>query len=169
MAVIKNEDATTTVVQKLKPVFDVASLQQRQQPTSAAPKLTPRQHLVEYIKQLFDITSLTPLLERQINKYVTENGISYQEIEACLRLAGKKSVWNLRYGIGCVPNLIVKVRQQEAQQKAEEKRREDAAEELKKHNKLVFKIDMIQFPTRSKQKYSLDGDGDGDGDGDEVK
>lgn len=146
---------------KRKPVFNAASLQDNllTAPTSCSilANPTPRDNVIALIKQLFGIEELTPQLTKQLNNYVL-SGATYEEIEECLRLADKEGgKWSLRYGIACVANFLGKVRQQALIDAQDKLRKQLQAEELSKHNKLIFQIGMVDFSRRNKTpKYSLD-------------
>lgn len=146
---------------KRKPVFNAASLQDNllTAPTSCSilANPNPRDNVIALIKQLFGIDELTPQLTKQLNNYVL-SGATYEEIEECLRLADKEGgKWSLRYGIACVANFLGKVRQQALLDAQETVRKQLQAEELSKHNKLIFQIGRIDSSRRSKMpKYSLD-------------
>lgn len=149
---------------KMKPVFNAASLQDNNNNLLTAPTScsvlanpTPRDNVIALIKQLFGIDELTPQLTKQLNNYVL-SGATYEEIEECLRLADKEGgKWSLRYGIACVANFLGKVRQQALLDAQETVRKQLQAEELSKHNKLIFQIGRVDFSRRSKTpKYSLD-------------
>ena len=150
---------------KRKPVFNAASLQDNNNlltaPTSCSilANPTPRDNVIALIKQLFGIEELTPQLINQLNNYIVK-GATYEEIEECLLLANKDGgKWSLRYGIACVENFLGKVRQQALLDAQDKVRKQLQAEELSKHNKLIFQIGRIDSPRRGQvPKYSLDYD-----------
>ena len=152
---------------KRKPVFNAASLQDNllTAPTSCSilSNPTPRDNVIALIKQLFGIEELTPQLINQLNNYIVK-GATYEEIEQCLLLANKDGgKWSLRYGIACVENFLGKVRQQALLDAQETVRKQLQAEELSKHNKLIFQIGRVDFPRRGQMpKYSLDYDPEAD-------
>lgn len=152
---------------KRKPVFNAASLQDNllTAPTSCSilANPTPRDNVIALIKQLFGIDELTPQLINQLNNYIVK-GATYEEIEQCLLLANKDGgKWSLRYGIACVENFLGKVRQQALIDAQETVRKQLQAEELSKHNKLIFQIGRVDFPRRGQvPKYSLDYDPEAD-------
>lgn len=154
---------------KRKPVFNSASLQDNDNlltaPTSCSilANPTPRDNVIALIKQLFGIEELTPQLINQLNNYIVK-GATYEEIEECLLLANKDGgKWSLRYGIACVENFLGKVRQQALLDAQDKVRKQLQAEELSKHNKLIFQIGRIDSPRRGQvPKYSLDYDPEAD-------
>lgn len=155
---------------KRKPVFNAASLQDSNNNLLTAPTScsilanpTPRDNVIALIKQLFGIEELTPQLINQLNNYIVK-GATYEEIEECLRLADKEGgKWSLRYGIACVANFLGKVRQQALLDAQDKVRKQLQAEELSKHNKLIFQIGRVDFPRRGQvPKYSLDYDPEAD-------
>lgn len=154
---------------KRKPVFNAASLQDNNNlltaPTSCSilANPTPRDNVITLIKQLFGIEELTPQLINQLNNYIVK-GATYEEIEECLLLANKDGgKWSLRYGIACVENFLGKVRQQALIDAQETVRKQLQAEELSKHNKLIFQIGRVGSPRRGQvPKYSLDYDPEAD-------
>ena len=154
---------------KRKPVFNAASLQDNNNlltaPTSCSILANPtlRDNVIALIKQLFGIDELTPQLINQLNNYIVK-GATYEEIEECLLLANKDGgKWSLRYGIACVENFLGKVRQQALLDAQETVRKQLQAEELSKHNKLIFQIGRIDSPRRGQvPKYSLDYDPEAD-------
>lgn len=155
---------------KMKPVFNAASLQDSNNNLLTAPTScsilanpTPRDNVIALIKQLFGIEELTPQLTNQLNNYIVK-GATYEEIEQCLLLANKDGgKWSLRYGIACVENFLGKVRQQALLDAQDKVRKQLQAEELSKHNKLIFQIGRVDFPRRGQvPKYSLDYDPEAD-------
>jgi len=156
---------------KRKPVFSAASLQQAPTSCSILANPDPRDKTVALIKQLFGIEELTPLLMKQLNNFVS-SGITYEEIEECLRLANKEGgKWSLRYGIACVSSFLGKVRKQALIDAQENLRKQLQAIELGNHKKRIFQIGRIDFTKRGQvPKYSLDYDPEADDQkGDKIK
>jgi hypothetical protein len=67
-----------------------------------------RPELEQIIKDQLNIENITPLINRQIGKYVTGLGFTYKEIAQALVFYSEvdKGVFDPKYGIGIVPYVM---------------------------------------------------------------
>ena len=67
-----------------------------------------KEELNKLICELYSIPKITPLIRKQINKFVLELGLSYKEIAQALYFFIKveKKEPELKYGIGIVPHTL---------------------------------------------------------------
>jgi hypothetical protein len=90
-----------------------------------------RKDLEEVIFKEFEINSLTPLINSQIGKLITERGYSYKEIAQALVFFTQvdNGKYDPKYGIGIIPFIMDR-----AKAFFEQKRREKE-KAIKKHTK----------------------------------
>lgn len=96
-----------------------------------------RKDLEQLICELYDIEKLTPLMTRQITKFVTELGLNYKDIARALvyfvEVDGGKI--DLKFGIGIVPYTVDAARKYyEALKKQEQQQKEDLQKQLNEPN-----------------------------------
>lgn len=67
-----------------------------------------KEELNKLICELYSIPKITPLIRKQINKFVLELGLSYKEIAQALYffIEVEKREPELKYGIGIVPHTL---------------------------------------------------------------
>ena len=129
-----------------------------------------RSDLEEVICEVMGITSITPMITKQINRYILEYNMSFKEIARCV-------VWyvdvfggtlNTVYGIGIVPN----VREQAAAyfKKLELDQQQQSIEAKKvveyQDNNIIFNIKQLKHNKRSTKKLNVADINIGDGDND---
>ena len=129
-----------------------------------------RSDLEEVICEVMGITSITPMITKQINRYILEYNMSFKEIARCV-------VWyvdvfggtlNTVYGIGIVPN----VREQAAAyfKKLELDQQQQSIEAKKvveyQDNNIIFNIKQLKHNKRSPKQLNVADINIGDADND---
>ena len=118
-----------------------------------------RSDLEEVICEVMGITSITPMITKQINRYILEYNMSFKEIARCV-------VWyvdvfggtlNTVYGIGIVPN----VREQAAAyfKKLELDQQQQSIEAKKvveyQDNNIIFNIKQLKHNKRNPKQLNI--------------
>ena len=118
-----------------------------------------RSDLEEVICEVMGITSITPMITKQINRYILEYNMSFKEIARCV-------VWyvdvfggtlNTVYGIGIVPN----VREQAAAyfKKLELDQQQQSIEAKKvveyQDNNIIFNIKQLKHNKRNPKQLNV--------------
>ena len=129
-----------------------------------------RSDLEEVICEVMGITSITPMITKQINRYILEYNMSFKEIARCI-------VWyvdvfggtlNTVYGIGIVPN----VREQAAAyfKKLELDQQQQSIEAKKvveyQDNNIIFNIKQLKHNKRNPKQLNIADIDIGDADND---
>lgn len=129
-----------------------------------------RSDLEEVICEVMGITSITPMITKQINRYILEYNMSFKEIARCV-------VWyvdvfggtlNTVYGIGIVPN----VREQAAAyfKKLELDQQQQSIEAKKvveyQDNNIIFNIKQLKHNKRDPKQLNIADIDIGDADND---
>ena len=129
-----------------------------------------RSDLEEVICEVMGITSITPMITKQINRYILEYNMSFKEIARCV-------VWyvdvfggtlNTVYGIGIVPN----VREQAAAyfKKLELDQQQQSSEAKKvveyQDNNIIFNIKQLKHNKRNPKQLNIADIDIGDADND---
>ena len=129
-----------------------------------------RSDLEEVICEVMGITSITPMITKQINRYILEYNMSFKEIARCV-------VWyvdvfggtlNTVYGIGIVPN----VREQAAAyfKKLELDQQQQSIEAKKvveyQDNNIIFNIKQLKHNKRNPKQLNIADIDIGDADND---
>ena len=129
-----------------------------------------RSDLEEVICEVMGITSITPMITKQINRYILEYNMSFKEIARCV-------VWyvdvfggtlNTVYGIGIVPN----VREQAAAyfKKLELDQQQQSIEAKKvveyQDNNIIFNIKQLKHNERNPKQLNIADIDIGDADND---
>ena len=129
-----------------------------------------RSDLEEVICEVMGITSITPMITKQINRYILEYNMSFKEIARCV-------VWyvdvfggtlNTVYGIGIVPN----VREQAAAyfKKLELDQQQQSIEAKKvveyQDNNIIFNIKQLKHNKRNPKQLNIADINIGDADND---
>jgi hypothetical protein len=110
-----------------------------------------REDLEKIIKEQLNIPTISPLINRQIGKYVTGLGYSYKEIAQALvfYLEVDNGVFDPKYGIGIVPYVIDRSRAF-----FEQKRREKE-EQIKSLINKGNQVDIILKPEKLQEKKKI--------------
>ena len=93
--------------------------------------------LEKLLLEIFEINELTPIIKRQINRFVLEDGMSWLEIARCVswQMDNNNGKYNAAYGIAFVPNVRAQAKRyfEELARKKEEQEKE--AKNMSKWNR----------------------------------
>lgn len=110
-----------------------------------------RADLEKIVLEQFNLTKMTPLLNTQIGKFITERGYSYKEIAQALVFFVEvdKGEIDVKFGLGIVPHVMDR-----AKAFFEQKRREKQ-KQLESLKNVNNEIDIILQPQKLKNKRTI--------------
>ena len=116
--------------------------------------------LLDLIKEVMGIQTITPMIKKQINRFILEDDMTFKEIARCI-------VWyvevqggelNTIYGLGIIPN----IREQAGQyfQKLELDQQKQLAEAQKiveyQDNNIIFNIKSLKHKKRQPKQFNIE-------------
>jgi len=115
--------------------------------------------LYELIKDLFHITAIPPMIQKQVNNYILDYNMSFKEIARCLVywVEVRHEKMDIKYGIGIVPNIredAAKYFQKLELQKAAQQKEAEKAVELENNN-IIFNIKSVKSQKRKPTQLDL--------------
>lgn len=115
-----------------------------------------RKQLEEIIRELFNISTISSLINTQITKLVTTHGYSYLDIARalCYFVEKKQGKLDLKYGIGIVPHIMKESDAYYSRLKSEKEKQQKQIQEIKKENKkqkVIFITKTKETPIKKKQ------------------
>lgn len=110
-----------------------------------------RADLEKIILEQFNISKLTPLLNTQIGKFITERGYSYKEIAQALVFFVEidKGVLDTKFGLGIVPHVMDRAKAFFEQKRREKQQQLDSLKNVKNES------DIILQPQKLKNKRKI--------------
>ena len=102
--------------------------------------------LREMICDTLGIEETTPIIEKQIHKYVSELGLSYKEIAQALvfYIEIDKGDYDPKYGIGIVPMVVDRARIFFKRKREEQKRQIESVKEANKEPDIILNVTKIR-------------------------
>ena len=118
-----------------------------------------RNELETLIKEVMGIKSITPMINKQINRFVLEYKMSFKDIARCIvwytEVAGGTLV--PMYGLGILPN--IKESADEYFRKLEEEQKKKAEEAQKvvqyQDNNIIFNIGKLSHSKRKPKQFDI--------------
>lgn len=117
--------------------------------------------LEKLLLEIFEINELTPIIKRQINRFVLEDGMSWLEIARCVswQMDNNNGKYNAAYGIAFVPNVRAQAKRyfEELARKKEEQEKEAKNIVDKDNNrKIIIKAKNMSKWNRQKKPKLID-------------
>ena len=117
-----------------------------------------RQDLEELIKDVFQIKEVTPLIKKQINRFVLENNMSFKEIARCIvwydEVAKKK--FEIMYGIGIIPNVREEAEKYFKKLELDQLAQQKTAEKIVEYQDNIIKFNIKSLSHSKRQPRQLD-------------
>lgn len=119
-----------------------------------------REDLYELICEVTGLNSVTPVIERQVFKYITELKMTYKEIARCIvwyvEVEGKKFDKSY-YGIGVVPNIREQANKyfEKLKKDQEEKQRQAEEAAASSGNNIIFNISSLEHKRRKPKSFDI--------------
>lgn len=116
-----------------------------------------KQELNESIKKTLNIPRITTQITRQVNKFVVELGLDYQDIAQALTFYFEieKNVFDEKYGIGIVPHVVDKAKSYYQREIKKRKQQLQSVIDASKQPDIILKVDRIK-PKKKRPKINLD-------------
>ena len=111
-----------------------------------------KKELREILADTLAIPETTPLIERQINKFVSELGLSYKEIAQALvfYMEVEEGNYDPKYGIGIVPHVMDRAREYFRKKREERDRMLKSVEEANKQPDIILEVTKV----RKRRKFN---------------
>ena len=118
-----------------------------------------RPDLEKMICEVMGITSITPMISRQINKYILDYDMSFKEIARCV-------VWYVEvfggeltpvYGLGIIPNIREKAAAYFKQLELDQQKQAIEAKKIVEYqdNNIIFNIKSLKHNIRKPKQLDL--------------
>lgn len=126
--------------------------------SSKAPGSYSYQDLCEYICEVFQISKITPQMERQISDLILNYDLNYKDIARCINWeveVAHEGV-KIQYGIAFCKNVkepALKFFKKLAEKKREQE--EQAKKFVESSNNIIFKIDSIKHEKRKPKSFDV--------------
>ena len=116
-----------------------------------------KQELREILCDTLGIEKITTMIEKQINKYVLELGLSYKQIAQALvfYMEVDNGNYDPKYGIGIVPHITERADAYFEKKRKELKKQIDSVEEANKQPDIILKVTKIR-KRRKLSKINID-------------
>ena len=120
--------------------------------------------LYQLIKDVTHCSTISSTIQKQITKFVIEQGMSFKEIARCIvwcdevGMKNKTDKWNPIYGIGCIGNVREQANQYFAELAKREAERQRIAQEAKiiAQSNIIFNIKQTKKPRRSPKHFNIE-------------
>lgn len=136
--------------------------------TSVSSQLYSRRQLEDLIKDVMKLKEITPLIKKQINRFILENNMTFKEIARCIvwytEVAQK--TFEPMYGIGMVINVREEAEKYFKKLELDQLRQQEQAKKFIEYqdNNIKFNIKSIKHPKRQPKQLDLNDIDFGQGD-----
>lgn len=114
--------------------------------------------LQQLIKDVMGIQTITPMISKQINKFVLDYNMTYKEIARCIVWYTEvaKQTLDPLYGIGMIPNVREQTAAYFKQLELDQQRQQKEAEKVVQYqdNNIIFNIKSLKH--KKKQPKQID-------------
>ena len=116
-----------------------------------------KQELREILCDTLGIKQTTPIIERQINRFVSELGLSYKKIAQALvfYMEVDKGDYDPKYGIGIVPYIYERADAFFEKKRKDIEKQKESVEEANKQPDIILKVTKIR-KRRKLSKIDID-------------
>ena len=114
--------------------------------------------LLEIIREVMGIETITPMITRQINKFVLQDDMSFKEIARCIvyYVEVKGGVLDTMYGLGIIPNIREQAAKYFKQLELDQQKQLAQAQKIVEYqdNNIIFSIGSLKH--KKKQPKQID-------------
>lgn len=118
-----------------------------------------RTDLEEQIKYDMGVDTLTPLIDKQINRFRIEYGYTYKEIAQAVSYYHEqlKGTFSSVYGIGVVPNVMKEAQAYFKKLKEEREKQELEAQKIvqSQDNNIIFNVKSLTYQKRKPKQLDI--------------
>lgn len=118
-----------------------------------------RKDLEELICDVMGIVSITPMISKQINKFVLEYDMSFKEIARCIvwYVEVKGQSLEALYGLGIIPNIREEAEKYFKQLELDQQRQSQEAKKIVEYqdNNIIFNIKSLKHKKRTPKQLDI--------------
>ena len=118
-----------------------------------------RKDLEELICDVMGLTSITPMISKQINKFVLEYDMSFKEIARCIvwyvEVQGKELT--SMYGLGILPNIREDAEKYFKKLELDQQAQQEEAQKIVEYqdNNIIFNIKSLKHKKRTPRQLDI--------------
>lgn len=115
--------------------------------------------LLEIIRDVMGIETITPMITRQINKFVLQDDMSFKEIARCIvyYVEVKGGVLDTMYGLGIIPNIREQAAKYFKQLELDQQKQLAQAQKIVEYqdNNIIFNIGSLKHKKRQPKQFNI--------------
>lgn len=115
--------------------------------------------LLEIIREVMGIETITPMITRQINKFVLQDDMSFKEIARCIvyYVEVKGGVLDTMYGLGIIPNIREQAAKYFKQLELDQQKQLAQAQKIVEYqdNNIIFNIGSLKHKKRQPKQFNI--------------
>ena len=115
--------------------------------------------LLEIIRDVMGIETITPMITRQINKFVLQDDMSFKEIARCIvyYVEVRGGVLDTMYGLGMIPNIREQAAKYFKQLELDQQKQLAQAQKIVEYqdNNIIFNIGSLKHKKREPKQFNI--------------
>ena len=119
-----------------------------------------KQDLFDLISDIMKIKVMTPMIIRQVNKFVLEYNMTFKEIARCVvyYVDVKGGVLDTMYGLGIIPNIREQAAQHFKQLELDQQKQLAQAQKIVEYqdNNIIFNIGSLKHKKRQPKQFNIE-------------
>lgn len=118
-----------------------------------------KQELIDLIKEVMGIQTITPMINKQINRFILQDKMTYKEIARCVvwytEVQGKS--FTTMYGLGIIPNIREDVEKYFRQLELDQQQKANEAKKIieNQDNNIIFNIKSLKQKPRKRKSLNI--------------
>lgn len=118
-----------------------------------------KQELIDLIKEVMGIQTITPMINKQINRFILQDKMTYKEIARCVvwytEVQGKS--FTTMYGLGIIPNIREDVEKYFRQLELDQQQKANEAKKIVENqdNNIIFNIKSLKQKPRKRKSLNI--------------
>lgn len=115
--------------------------------------------LFALIKDVMGIQSVTPMIQRQVNKFILEYDMTFKEIARCIvyYVEVRGGVLDTMYGLGIIPNIREQAGLHFKQLELDQQKQLAEAQKIVEYqdNNIIFNIKSLKHKKRQPRQFNI--------------
>ena len=118
-----------------------------------------KQELIDLVKEVMGIQTITPMINKQINRFILQDKMTYKEIARCVvwytEVQGKS--FTTMYGLGIIPNIREDVEKYFKQLELDQQQKANEAKKIieNQDNNIIFNIKSLKQKPRKRKSLNI--------------
>ena len=116
--------------------------------------------LFALIKDVMGIQSVTPMIQRQVNKFILEYDMTFKEIARCIvyYVEVRGGVLDTMYGLGIIPNIREQAGLHFKQLELDQQKQLAEAQKIVEYqdNNIIFNIKSLKHKKRQPRQFNIE-------------